>query len=100
MSDTTPARRKRTAREIAASLGTSERTVRRIIAEPRGDYEQRARKRRAQAAALRVQGLKYREIADTMGCSIGTVSRLLHDARRHGELPEPNQEEKTADDAT
>lgn len=95
MNDTTPARRKRTAREIAASLGTSERTVRRIIAEPRSDYEQRARERREHAAALRVQGLKYREIAETMGCSIGTVSRLLHDARRHGELPETNQDESS-----
>lgn len=82
----TPARRKRTAREVAASLGASERTVRRIIAEPRDEFEARARQRRARAVELRQQGKKYREIAEEMDCSIGSVSRMLHDARKTGEL--------------
>jgi len=79
----TPGRRKRTAREAAALLGVSERTIRNIVAEPRDDYEARARERRNRADELRKQGLQYREIAETMGCSIGTVGRLLYDARKY-----------------
>jgi len=86
----TPARRKRTAREVAASLGASERTVRRIIAEPREDFERRARERRKIAVDLREQGKKYREIAEEMGCSVGQVSYMLHVARKNGELPPSN----------
>jgi len=79
----TPGRRKRTAREAAVLLGVSERTIRNIVAEPRDDYEARARERRNRAAELRKQGLLYREIAETMGCSIGTVGRLLYDVRKY-----------------
>lgn len=77
-----PARRKRTAREIAQRLGASERTVRRIVAEPRADFLARAAANRARAVELRGQGLLYREIAEQMGIPIGNVGRLLHDARR------------------
>ncbi|MFE5708110.1 helix-turn-helix domain-containing protein [Rhodococcus koreensis] len=78
----TPTRRKRTAREIAEQLGASPRTVRRIVAEPRGEFEARAEARRAQAVELRAQGLKYTEIAEAMGVTTGTVGRLLSDARK------------------
>ena len=83
MTAETPGRRKRTAREAAALLGVSERTIRNIVAEPRDDYEARARERRHRAAELRKQGLQYREIAEIMSCSIGTVGRLLYDARKY-----------------
>lgn len=78
----TPARRGRTAREMAEQFGASPRTIRRIIAEPRADFLARAAERRNRAAELRGQGLLYREIAETMGTTIGDVSRLLHDARQ------------------
>ena len=93
-------RRKRTAREIAESLGASERTVRRIIAEPRSEFVQRARDRRRRAVELRSQGLKYREIADEMGCSVGAVGGLLHDARRYGELLDEREGEGPNDGAS
>ncbi len=83
MTAETPGRRKRTAREAATLLGVSERTIRNIVAEPRDDYEARARERRNRADELRKQGLQYRVIAETMGCSIGTVGRLLYDARKY-----------------
>jgi transposase len=78
-----PVRRKQTARELAEKFGSSTRTIQRLVAEPRDDYEARARERRNRAAELRKQGLLYREIAETMGCSIGTVGRLLYDVRKY-----------------
>lgn len=75
-------RRRVTARELAERLGSSERTARRLIAEPRADFLARAAANRARAVELRGQGLLYREIAEQMGIPIGTVGRLLNDARR------------------
>ncbi|WP_226361037.1 sigma factor-like helix-turn-helix DNA-binding protein [Pseudonocardia sp. ICBG1142] len=82
-----PCRRatQKTAQELAEEAGFSRRTVVRLIAEPRADYERRARRRRATVVELRLQGLTYREIADSTGDSIGAVGRLLADARRSGE---------------
>lgn len=82
-----PARRKASARELAEKYGVSPRTVQRDMAEPRAEFLGRAAARRAQAVQLRQEGMKYTEIAEAMGCSIGTVSRLLHDAKKHGEWP-------------
>lgn len=81
----TPARRSMTAKEGAERLGVSPRTIQRIIAEPRKEFEGRARERRNRAFELRKTGMKYREIAETMGISIGTVGSLLHDAKKHDE---------------
>ena len=67
----TPARRSMTAKEGAERLGVSPRTIQRIIAEPRKEFEGRARERRNRAFELRKTGMKYREIAETMGISIG-----------------------------
>lgn len=79
----TRARRTMTAKEGAARLGVSPRTIQRIIAEPREEFEARARQRRERAAELRASGLKYKEIAEEMDISIGMVGSLLHDARKH-----------------
>ena len=78
-----PIRRTKTATEMAARLGVSVRTIRNVVAEPRDDYLARAATNRKKAVELREQGLKYREIAEEMGCSIGTVGKLLHDARKY-----------------
>ena len=75
-------RRNITARELAERLGSSERTARRLVAEPREEFLDRAKGRRDRAVELRAQGLKYRQIAEMMGISTGTVGRLLHDARK------------------
>ncbi len=70
----------KTAREIAADMGLSERTITGLIAEPRADYEQRARQRRAPVIQLRLQGWTYREIAAQTGDTPAIVGRLLADA--------------------
>ena len=56
-----------------------------MVAEPRYEYERRARERRAAVVQLRLQGLLYREIAERTGATTGIVGRLLRDARRNGE---------------
>ncbi len=78
-----PVRRTKTARELAERLGVSVRTIRKIAAEPREEFEARARQRREHAAKLRASGLKYKEIAEEMGISTGAVGALLHEARKY-----------------
>lgn len=77
-----PVRRKKTARELAEAMGAHPRTIRRMMAEPRDEFLNRAAANRARAVELRAQGMKYREIAEAMGTTIGNVGRLLHDARK------------------
>lgn len=82
-------RRSITARELAEKLGSSERTARRLIAEPRDEFLERAKVRRDRVVALRKQGMKYKEIAEEMGISTGAVGRILHDARKLEEKENP-----------
>lgn len=84
-------RRTRTARELAEEHGVSERFIRRTVAESREDYEGRAAARRERAAELRAGGATYREIADALGCSTGTVGRLLHEHREREGIPQPGR---------
>ncbi|WP_226353044.1 helix-turn-helix domain-containing protein [Pseudonocardia sp. ICBG601] len=80
-----PKRRTKTGRELAEQFGVSRSTVVKLMAEPRSDYERRARQRRAAAVQLRLQGLTYREIAERLDASIGSVGHVLYTARRNGE---------------
>lgn len=75
-----PVRRNVPARVLAEQFGASERTVRRIVAEPRSEYIERARQRRQRAWELRQGGATYKDIADDLGCPVGTVSTLLRKA--------------------
>lgn len=72
-----PVRRAKTARELAEKFGASDRTIRRMIAEPRDNYEARAAEKRMKAQQLRDEGATYRQIADVLEVSIGSVSSLL-----------------------
>lgn len=84
MTAETPARRTVTAKEGAEALGCSTRTVRRIAAEPRNEFIKRSRVRQDLALELKNAGLKYREIADRLGCSEKAAQNLVHRARdRH-----------------
>ncbi|WP_226358491.1 MULTISPECIES: sigma factor-like helix-turn-helix DNA-binding protein [unclassified Pseudonocardia] len=80
-----PKRRTKSARDLAEQFGVTRATVVRMMAEPRDDYERRARQRRAAAVQLRLQGLTYREIAERLGTSIGSVGHVLYTARRNGD---------------
>lgn len=78
MTAKTPMRRAKTAKELAAAHKCSDRTIRRLIAEPRDDFEARSAALSERARELRAGGAKYKEIAAELGVSIGSVSRLLH----------------------
>jgi transposase len=78
----TPKRRTMTAREAAARTGLHPVTIRRLMAEPRGEFLARAKARRDRVLELRAKGLKHREIAEELGVPIGTVGRLLHEAKK------------------
>ncbi|WP_432537883.1 helix-turn-helix domain-containing protein [Kineococcus arenarius] len=67
---------------MAARFGVSDRTVRRLMAEPRAAYLARAQERREQAVALRAEGLTQAQIAARLGISRQSVSRLLQEAAR------------------
>lgn len=82
MSAQTPARRKMTAREAAELVGCTPRHIRSVVAEPRHEFLARAAERREKVMALRDQGKKYREIADELGISVGTVSTIIHHAKK------------------
>jgi transposase len=77
-----PVRRRLTAAEAAERFGASARTIQRLFAEPRQDFLDRAKQRRETAAALREEGLSYKQIAEKLNCSTGAVGSLLHEARK------------------
>lgn len=61
----------------AKKLGVSESTVKRWTSIPREEYDARMLARHERIRELRTQGLTYREISETVGCSIGTVHNAL-----------------------
>lgn len=80
-----PIRRTKTARELAEKWGVSERSVYRRVAEPRAEFLARAAERRAKVVELRATGLTLAQIADETGYPLGTVGRLLHEAKKLAE---------------
>lgn len=60
-------KRKKTAKQLAAQFGVSERTIRKAIAQPRDEYEREAAERHERIRELHAQGLSYRAIAETVG---------------------------------
>jgi len=91
MSADEPVRRTKTARELAEKWGVSERSVIRRVAEPRAEFLARAAARRAKVVELRSRGLTHAQIAAETGYPVGTVSRLLHEARKLAEAQAAEQ---------
>lgn len=60
-------KRNKTAKEMAQRLNISDRTVRKLIALPREDYEKEAKQRRLKAFVLREAGLKWSEVGERLG---------------------------------
>jgi transposase len=60
-------KRKKTAKQLAAQFGVSERTIRKAIAQPRDEYEREAAERHERIRELHAQGLSYRAIAEAVG---------------------------------
>jgi len=75
-----PQRRSQTAREMAKRFGKSQRTIYRVMAEPRENYEARAAERHDRIRELRAEGLSMRAIAAELDVSVGTVHYALQKA--------------------
>lgn len=65
-----PIKRKHTARELAERLGVSERTIQRLMAQPRAEYEAETHARQDKALRLRESGMKWADV----GIEFGGVS--------------------------
>lgn len=65
-----------TAAEAAKRFGKSPRTIRRLVAQDREDYEHQALKRRQQAHALYAQGMSWAEVGQAMNCSPEAAKQL------------------------
>ena len=77
-----PRRRKMTAREAAARFGVHPRTIRKVVAEPRDEWEARGRARQEEALALREQGLSYAELGRALGVSRDAAAGLVRRGRQ------------------
>ncbi len=80
MTTPTRARRQMTARELGEKFGRSPRTIRRIIAEAREDWIERAQARYVEIRKMRATGMSMRAIAAELDCSVSTVHRALQEA--------------------
>ena len=60
-------KRNKTAKEMAQRLNISDRTVRKLIALPREDYEKEAKQRRLKAFVLRESGMKWADVDIALG---------------------------------
>lgn len=69
-----------TAKEAAARVGRSPRTIRRWTSEPREVFLKRADEKRKRVQELRAKGLSMRAIAAEIGCSVGLVHRYVKEA--------------------
>ncbi len=77
-----PRRRKMTARAAAKRFGVTTRTIQRIVAEPREDYESRAITRQDKAMELRAQGLSHAEVGKALGVSRDSAAGLVRRGRQ------------------
>nr|WP_011264083.1 hypothetical protein [Pasteurella multocida]CAI57697.1 plasmid replication protein [Pasteurella multocida] len=82
--------RNMTAKGAAKKFGKSTRTIQRLVALDRSDYERRADERRKMAYNLRLQGKKWKEVGEALGCS-DEAARALY--KRYLALQEKKQKE-------
>jgi transposase len=76
-------RRTVSATALAARFGVSTRTIRRIVAEPRDEFEARALTRQAEALKLRSRGMSYGQIAKELGITRDAASGLVRRGRQN-----------------
>lgn len=65
-----------TATEAAKQFGKSPRTIRRLVAQDRADYEKNAIGRRKQAYELYQKGMSWAEVGLAMSCSTEAAKQL------------------------
>lgn len=72
-----------TAKEAAARVGRSPRTIRRWTSIPREEFLAQANEKRARVQELRAKGLSIRAIATELDCSVGIVHRYVKEAEEN-----------------
>lgn len=73
-----------TARQAAEQIGVSERMIRRVVAEPRDEYDRRVKERGDQILKWRENGILWREIAERLDVSTGAAQMAGNRAlKRH-----------------
>lgn len=65
-----------TAQEAGKRFGKSPRTIRRLVAQDRPDYEATAAARRQQAHDLKQQGMTWAQVGEAMGCTAEAAMQL------------------------
>ena len=83
-----PGRRQISASAAAERFRKHPRTIRKVMAEPRRDYERRAHARQQWALALRGQGLSYTEIGKELGIGKSAAAGLVRRARARKSVSE------------
>ncbi|MFQ6225773.1 helix-turn-helix domain-containing protein [Nocardia sp. NPDC002869] len=84
MSEPIRGRRTESARELAARLGVSPRTIQRTAAEAGEDFEARANDRRERIIELALAGMTYAEIAAELRIAPALVATRVVEARAAG----------------
>lgn len=82
-------KRNKTAKEMAQRLNISDRTVRKLIALPREDYEKEAKQRRLKAFVLREAGFKWSEVGESLGTTKHGAIALY---KRYQQIDAPKEE--------
>lgn len=85
-----PQIRSKTARELAAKFGVTERTIRNHMAAPRSLWEDHRRAMRAKAAALRSTGMTWAQIGEELGCSDEAARAMAKRAAAEQSGRDPN----------
>ncbi|EBB6636028.1 plasmid replication protein [Salmonella enterica] len=62
-------KREMKAKEYAEKFNISVSTVKKYFSQDREDYEKEAKQRRLKAYVLRESGMKWQQVADSLGCS-------------------------------
>ena len=65
-----------TAKEAGKRFGKSPRTIRRLVAQDRPDYEATAAARRKQAHDLKQQGMTWAQVGEAMDCTAEAAKQL------------------------
>lgn len=99
MSAEIPGRRKKTARELAKQMGSSTRTVRRIMAEPRAEFEARTRARGDQILTWRAEGVLWREIGERLEITTNAAQLAGQKAKKRHQAEAAKVETQALQDA-
>lgn len=81
-----PHRRPKSAKELAAKLGVTPRTIKNYMAEPREVFLAKAEATRHEAVKLFIKGHSLKEIAEILDVSYSSAALYIQRAKKEGRL--------------